>query len=59
MVFRSLYYVSQAIARGENPDTVTYLAERQKLFGLIKAQRKRHREKDAITQKVWEPIPLS
>ena len=59
MVFRSLYYVAKAIARGEKPDTVSYLAERAKLFGLVKAERKRHREKAALNQQIWEPVPLS
>ncbi|UXE60223.1 MAG: hypothetical protein KA717_32095 [Woronichinia naegeliana WA131] len=30
-----------------------------KLFGLVKAERKRHREKAALNQQIWEPIPLS
>jgi 3-hydroxyisobutyrate dehydrogenase-like beta-hydroxyacid dehydrogenase len=34
MVFRSLYYVAKSVARGENPDVATYLAEGEKLFGL-------------------------
>jgi hypothetical protein len=59
MVFRSLYYVAKAISRGENPDVVSYLAERAKLFGLIKAERQRHREKEALHRQIWEPIPLS
>jgi hypothetical protein len=59
MVFRSLYYVAKAIARGENPDVVSYLVERAKLFGLVKAERKRHREKAALTQQIWEAVPLS
>jgi len=59
MVFRSLYYVAKAISRGENPDVVSYLAERAKLFGLIKAERQRHREKEALHRQIWEPLPLS
>jgi hypothetical protein len=59
MVFRSLYYVAKAILRGENPDVVSYLAERAKLFGLVKADRKRHREKDAQSLQIWQAIPLS
>lgn len=59
MVFRSLYYVAKARIRGENPDVVSYLVERAKLFGLVKVERKRHREKDALTQQIWEAIPLS
>jgi hypothetical protein len=48
-----------AVARGENPDIASYLAERAKLFGLVKTERKRHREKAALTQQIWEAIPLS
>jgi hypothetical protein len=59
MVFRSLYYVAKAIARGEKPDTVTYLTERAKLCGLVKAERKRHRKKAALNEQIWEPVPLS
>ena len=59
IVFRSLYYVAKAIARGEKPDTVTYLAKRAKLFGRVKAERKRYREKAALNQPIWEPAPFS
>jgi hypothetical protein len=59
IVFRSLYYVAKAIAKDEKPNTVNYLAERAKLFGLVKAERKRHREKDALNRRIWEPLPLS
>jgi hypothetical protein len=59
MVFRSLYYVASSVERGENPDAATYLAERSQLFGLVKATRKRHRERDKISQQIWDAIPLS
>ncbi|TRU83842.1 MAG: hypothetical protein EWV76_17260 [Microcystis novacekii Mn_MB_F_20050700_S1] len=59
MVFRSLYYVAKAVTRGENPNVVSYLAERAKLFGLVKAERKRHRERDALSQQIWGAISLS
>ena len=59
MVFRSLYYVAKAFFRGENPDVISYLAERAQLFGLIKAERQRHREKEALHRQIWEPLPLS
>jgi hypothetical protein len=59
MVFRSLYYVAKAVSRGENPDLVSYLAERAKLFGLIKAERRREREKEALHRQIWDPLPLS
>ncbi|MFM7440837.1 MAG: IS4 family transposase, partial [Snowella sp.] len=59
MVFRSLYYVAKAIARGEKPDTVTYLTERAKLFVLVTAERQRHRQQAALNEQIWEPVPLS
>ncbi|CCI23949.1 hypothetical protein MICAH_2680001 [Microcystis aeruginosa PCC 9809] len=37
----------------------SYLAEGAKLFGLVKAERKRHRERDALSQQIWGAIPLS
>ncbi|MBE9251458.1 hypothetical protein IQ226_20480 [Dolichospermum sp. LEGE 00240] len=52
MVFRSLYYVAKSVERGENPDIVTYLVQRAKLFGLVKAIRKRHRETQQIREKL-------
>ena len=50
MIFRSLYHFSQAVLRGDASDAVPYLVERQKLLGLVKTRRKRHREIDAYTQ---------
>ncbi|AVQ70892.1 hypothetical protein MiYa_00258 [Microcystis aeruginosa NIES-2519] len=57
MVFPSLYYVAKAVTRGENPDVVSYLAKRAKLFGLVKAERKRHRERDALSQEIGGLCP--
>jgi hypothetical protein len=53
MVFRSLYHFSQAVLRGDASDAVPYLVEHQKLFGLVKTRRKRHREIDAYTEQIW------
>ena len=53
MVFRALYHFSQAVLRGDAHEAVPYLVERQKLFGLVKARRKRHREIDAYTEQIW------
>jgi Transposase DDE domain len=53
MVFRSLYHFSQAVLRGDASEAVPYLVEHQKLFGLVKTRRKRHREIDAYTQQIW------
>ncbi|MCL5996189.1 MAG: hypothetical protein M1546_09040 [Chloroflexi bacterium] len=40
MVYRSLYYFTQAHHRGEATEVVLYLAAHAKLFGLIKRTRK-------------------
>ncbi|MHC5777165.1 MAG: IS4 family transposase, partial [Nostoc sp.] len=47
------YHFSQAVLRGDASDAVSYLVEHQKLFGLVKTRRKRHREIDAYTQQIW------
>ncbi|MEA5551133.1 hypothetical protein VB713_09125 [Anabaena cylindrica UHCC 0172] len=52
------FVIIREVARCENPDVVNYLVERAKLFGLVKATRKRHRDVQQITQKVWEAVPL-
>jgi hypothetical protein len=53
MVFRGLYYFSQAVLRCDANDAVYYLVERQKLFELVKTRRKRHSLGDAYTQQIW------
>ena len=40
MVFRSLYFFTQAHHRGETNDVVTYLADNAKLLGIVKRKRK-------------------
>lgn len=59
MVFRALYHFSRAVLRGETSDVVSYLTQHQKLFGLVKSTRKRHREIDTLTQQVWGTSCLS
>jgi hypothetical protein len=44
MVFRSLYHFSRAVQRGQKVELVSFLVENAKLFGIVKAIRKRHRE---------------
>jgi hypothetical protein len=53
MVFRAFYHYSQALTRGETVDVVTYLVRHAKLLGLVKRQRKRHREILATEHEVW------
>jgi hypothetical protein len=53
MVFRAFYHYSRALTRGETVDLVTYLVEHAKLLGLVKRQRKRHREIYDTEQEVW------
>lgn len=40
MVYRSLYFFTQAHARGQAEDVVTYLAANAKLLGIVKRKRK-------------------
>lgn len=40
MVYRSLYFFTQARQRGETDDLVAFLAQEAKLFGIIKRKRK-------------------
>ena len=43
MVYRSIYYFTQAYHRGEATDPVAYLADDAKLFGILKRKRKKHK----------------
>ena len=40
MVYRSLYFCTTAFHRGETDNSVTYIADNAKLFGLVKRKRK-------------------
>jgi hypothetical protein len=53
MVFRSLYHYSRAVERGDGSTAVEYLVAHAKLFGLIKAERKRHKEHLSQTIEIW------
>jgi hypothetical protein len=53
MVFRAFYHYSRALTRGEHRDLVPYLVQHAKLLGLVKRQRKRHREIQETEQIVW------
>jgi hypothetical protein len=53
MVFRGLYHFARALMRLENTDVVTYLVEHHKLLGLVKTERKRHREHAARSSQIW------
>jgi hypothetical protein len=53
MVFRAFYHYSRALTRGETVDLVAYLVQHAKLLGLVKRQRKRHREIHETEQVVW------
>ena len=53
MVFRSLYHYSRAVERGDNSRAVEYLVAHAKLLGLVKAKRKRHKERLSQTIEIW------
>lgn len=54
MVFRGLYHFSRSLLRGQITDAVTYLVQHHKMLGLIKQERKRHRENAAMEREIWE-----
>ncbi|MGK7875515.1 MAG: IS4 family transposase [Xenococcaceae cyanobacterium] len=53
MVFRALAHFHQARVEQETDDLITYLVKHSQLFGLVKFRRKRHRQRDAISQNIW------
>jgi hypothetical protein len=52
MVYRSLYFFTQAQARGEAEKVVAYLATHTKLLGIVKRKRK------GAHPSPWELIPV-
>ena len=53
MVFRSLYHFARALDTGQNPELVPFLVHHAQLFGLVKPERKRHKEKHQQDSDVW------
>jgi Transposase DDE domain len=53
MVFRAFSHYSRALTRGETTDLVPYLVPHANLLGLVKRQRKRHREIHDTELVVW------
>jgi hypothetical protein len=53
MVFRAFYHYSRAVQRGESDHLVSFLTEHAKLLGLVKRQRKQHRERQALESIIW------
>jgi len=58
MVFRAFYHYSRAVQRGECEDLVTFLANHAKLLGLVKRQRKSHRERQELESIIWGILKL-
>ena len=53
MVFRAFYHYSRAVQRGESDHLVSFLAEHAKLLGIVKRQRKAHRERQHLESLIW------
>ncbi|MEK6592907.1 MAG: IS4 family transposase [Pseudomonadota bacterium] len=53
MVFRSLYHFARALDSGQHPELVPFLVQHAKLFGLVKTERKRHKEKQQQDRDIW------
>jgi hypothetical protein len=56
MVFRSLYHYSRAKERGEAAELVPFIVKDAKIFGIVKAERKRHRLIKQQSQMVWASL---
>ena len=56
MVFRSLYHYSQACVRDASTQLIPYLVEHSKSLGLVKAVRKRQRNKYERSLDVWGSV---
>lgn len=53
MVFRSLYHFSRARQLGRATEIVPFLVDNARSFGLVKAQRKRHRYIKSQSLDIW------
>jgi hypothetical protein len=53
MVFRAFYHYSRAVQHGEGDDLVAFLAEHAQLLGIVKRQRKQHRERQELESVIW------
>lgn len=55
MVFRSFYHYARARQRGVDDELIPYICKHAQLLGLVKAKRKRNRQRDAILEGIWQP----
>jgi hypothetical protein len=53
MVCRAFYHYSHAVQRGESDQLVSFLTEHAQLLGLVKRQRKAHRERQHLESLIW------
>ena len=53
MVYRAFYHDSRAVQHGESTHLVSFLAEHAKLLGIVKRQRKSHRERQQLEAIIW------
>jgi Transposase DDE domain len=53
MVFRGLYHFNSFSKRTDDPDVIKYLSTNYKILGILKSERTRHRERDALSALVW------
>jgi hypothetical protein len=53
MVFRSLYHFNSFSKHTPDADVVEYLSTNAKILGILKSERTRHRQRDALSILVW------
>ncbi|WP_416674255.1 IS4 family transposase [Egbenema bharatensis] len=57
MVFRGLYHYSRARLRDDATELIPFYQQHQKLLGLVKLRRKRHRQQDQQWEDIWGSVP--
>lgn len=57
MVFRGLYHYGQARLRDDTTQLMPFYVEHHKLLALVKAKRKRQRQKDQLWTDIWGDVP--
>jgi hypothetical protein len=53
MVFRGLYHFRRAMQKGESTPVVSFLVTHARLLGMVKAIRKRPKQRDLQLQEIW------
>jgi hypothetical protein len=53
MLFRSLYHFTSFSKHTPDADVVEYLSTNANILGILKSERTRHRQRDALSVQIW------